>query len=890
MSTQPRWTRMWELFHGAAERDAAARQAWLARECGDDTALQHEVLRLLQSHEAAADSLEPGERPAAPPLGALRAGDRVGPFVVDGRIGEGGFADVYAAQQHEPVHRRAALKVLKPGMDSRAVLGRFATEQHTLARLQHPGIATMLDAGATADGRPWFALELVDGLPLTRFCDERCLDLLERLRLVQQVCDAVQHAHQKAVLHRDLKPSNILVSEADGRARVKVIDFGIAKVLDAGVAEPHTRTGQFVGTPEYMSPEQLAGEDLDTRSDVWALGVVTYELLAGVRPYRPAPRDAGRRLHEPIATADPPRPSTQADTTPKARDAARRRRCATPRALAQRLRGELDWIVMKALERDRERRYRSPAELGADIERLLRHEPVLAGPPTATYRLKKLVRRHPTAAAATAVLVVALVGFAVHWKLTADTERQLRTDAVAAAQTERELREAAKAAEETERELRKAAVAGQKAAQENLRIAEKVNEFFAREVLSAADPRRTANRAITVREALDAAATKAGATFASEPLLEAAVRQTIGDTYRSLGEFALALPQADRAVELFEKTLGGDDTRTLRALSTQATLYGRVGRFEEAAASCRRAFDVRTDTLGPDDPETLRCAINLAVAETAAGRAAEGEALLRATTATLERVRGADHEDTAMAVHHLGSMLSRAGKAAEAEPLLARAIELHGARLDPGHPTLLAAIGERAAVLTQLGRSAEAAPLHKAIADGMRQRLGDDHLETIAARMNLGWAWVENGRFADAEPMMLDGARRIRSLLGDDHKESLAAENNVGSLYGRWQREADAEPHFAFAADGGRRLLPETDWLRGLYLMNHARSLNRTGRPADALPRMREAFAVIHKALGSHPKAIEALIELAIIEDANGNTEEGARLRARLKPREQAGK
>jgi non-specific serine/threonine protein kinase/serine/threonine-protein kinase len=862
MNEQARWARMWELFHGAAELPADARHTWLDGECAGDEGLRHEVLQMRLSHDAADDFLEPAV--AAPPGSprGVATGDRVGPWLVGTHLGEGGFADVWAAEQHEPVQRRAALKVLKPGMDSRAVLTRFAAERDTLARLQHPGIATVLDAGSTADGRPWFAMELVDGAPLTKFCDGRRLDLADRLRLLRQVCDAVQHAHQKAVLHRDLKPSNILVADADGAPRVKVIDFGIAKVLGNDPGGQRTQTGQLVGTPDYMSPEQLAGDDLDTRSDVYSLGVVAYELLAGVRPFQRQRRDGGRRLEDLVLAGELPRPSTQPDTTRHAHELAQQRRCATPRVHAQRLRGELDWIVMKALERERERRYRSPAELGADIERLLRHEPVLAGPPTTAYRLRKLVRRHPAAAAAAAMLLVALIGFAVHWKVTADAERTLRHDAVA----------------------------GQTAAQQNLRIADKVNEFFAREVLAASDPRRTADQAITVREALDAAAAKAGEQFANEPLLEAAVRQTIGETYRSLGELALAVPQADRAVELFERTLGRDDTRTLRAVSMQATLYGRVGRFEEAVASCRRAHEARVATLGPDDPETLRCAVNLAAAQAAAGRAADGEQLLRATIASLERVAGADHADTAMAIHHLGSLLSRAGKPTDAEPLLARAVALHRRTLEPDHPTTLAALGERAAVLTQIGRAEEAAAMHEEVAAGMQRRLGDDHLETIAARMNLAWSWVQGGRFADAEPVMLDGAARTRRLLGDDHKQSLAAENHVGSMYAQWRREADAEPHYAFAADGARKLMPETEWLRGMYLMNHARSLNRTNRPADALPRMREAFAIIHKALGSHPKAIEALIELAIIEDSNGNTEEGARLRARLKPRPEPAK
>jgi non-specific serine/threonine protein kinase/serine/threonine-protein kinase len=859
MTAGERWTRMWDLFHAAAELADDARRPWLEHETGGDEALVREVLQLLGSHAAAGTFLEPA---ATAPAGLAASGitplgDCIGPYRVKERIGEGGFAEVWAAEQLQPVQRPVALKVLKAGMDSQSVVQRFAAEQRTLARLQHPGIATVFDAGTTPDGRPFLAMELVHGVPLLRYCDEHRLGLPARLSLLQQVCEAVHHAHQKAVVHRDLKPSNILVTDVDGHPRVKVIDFGIAKLLD-GQAD-FTRSGLFVGTPEYMSPEQAAGEDLDTRSDVHALGIVLYELLVGVRPFQARAGDlAGAlQMQRLLLAAEPARPSQQVTASVDAGAVARARQIATPQALAGRLRGELDWIVLKALERDRTRRYASPADLAADLGRHLRHEPVLAGPPSAVYRLRKFVRRHPTAVAGAIALALALPAFGLHLVAVAATERSLRQDADA----------------------------GRQAAESSLRVANGVNEFFAREILAATNPARTTDRAITVREALDAAAAVVGERFATEPLLEAAIRQTIGDTYRSLGEFELALPHAERAVDLWVRTVGQADSRALAASTMLANLYSRTGRLEDAVAIHRRAFEERRRVFGPDHLETLRCAINLGAAECSAGRPKEGEPLLRAVIADLERVAGADAEETILAVQHLASAMMRLERHEEAVQLLERALERHRRVLDPGHPVTLAAKGDLARALTHLGRTAEAEPLLLEIVDGMERRLGADHVESVFARMNLGWYYVECQRIAEAEPILLAGARRVRELLGDDHPQSFSAASHVGSLYSLSQREALAEPYYAFAADGGVRVLPETDWTRGFYLLNHGRTLHRIGRSQDALPRLREAFRILHAVLGTHARSIEALFELATVEEATGNTEAAAALRARLKPR-----
>ena len=444
-----------EIFAEAVLVPPADRAAFLERGCAGDAGLRQRIEALLVAHESAGPFMaapresNPADRdPASSSRDPVdRPGTRIGRYKLLQQIGEGGCGVVWMAEQEEPVRRRVALKVIKLGMDTKAVIARFDAERQALALMDHPNIARVFDAGATESGRPFFVMELVPGVPITKYCDQHNLSTAARLGLFAQVCHAVQHAHQKGIIHRDLKPSNILVTLHDGEPMPKVIDFGIAKATQGRLTDHTLFTAfeQFIGTPAYMSPEQaeMAGMDIDTRSDIYSLGVLLYELLTGRPPFDPksllqAGLDEIRRI---IREVEPPKPSTRLTTlTDSDRDSIARQRGIAPGQLPLLLRGDLDWIVMKALEKNRSRRYETASGLALDIQRHLQHEPVFARPPTALYRLSRLIRRNRlvfSAAAAVALTLVAGTIFSTLQALRARRAEQVAAVERATAQEER---------------------------------------------------------------------------------------------------------------------------------------------------------------------------------------------------------------------------------------------------------------------------------------------------------------------------------------------------------------------------------------------------------------------------------------------------------------------
>jgi serine/threonine protein kinase len=507
-------------------------------------------------------------------IGAEGPGAQIGPYKLVSILGEGGYGIVYLADQHEPVRRRVALKVIKPGMDSRQVIARFEAERQALALLDHPNVAHVHEAGTTAGGRPYFAMEYVKGVSIVEHCDRHRLSINDRLELFLQVCDAVQHAHQKGIIHRDLKPSNILVSFENERAVPKVIDFGIAKAISQPLTDRtlYTERGQLVGTLEYMSPEQaeMTGQDIDTRSDIYSLGVVLYELLTGVLPFESETLRQGspEHLRQVIREQDPKTPSTRVSRLTR-EDGTRiaQQRRAEAGALRRRLRGDLDWITLKAMEKDRTHRYSSASELAADIRRHLDDEPVLAGPPGTLYRVRKCLRRHQAlTTGAAAVLLVLLAGMAGIVAFALKAEHQART-------------------------------------------AQAVTDFLGQDLLGSVALQQAMSQQVTVRAMLDTAGERLKGRFTDEPLVEASIRQYLGQTYIELGDYAQAESHLKRAGDLRRRALGDKDPLTLDSMSQLGRLYFLRGRYREAEPVLARALEFRRRVLGPDHVATLETGV-----------------------------------------------------------------------------------------------------------------------------------------------------------------------------------------------------------------------------------------------------------------------------------------
>ncbi|MFI5401677.1 MAG: serine/threonine protein kinase [Planctomycetota bacterium] len=567
-----------EIFQEALEKPLPERKAFLDGACTSPV-LRQRVDALLAAYDGLGDFLS---SPTAANVAEAGPGTMVGPYKLLQQIGEGGFGVVYMAEQTRPVRRKVALKIVRLGMDTRQVIARFEAERQALALMDHPNIAKVLDAGATETGRPYFVMELVKGIPITEYCDQAHLDTGARLDLFQKVCHAVQHAHQKGIIHRDLKPSNILVTLHDGNPVPKVIDFGIAKATDRRLTEKtlFTEFRQMIGTPEYMAPEQaeLSGLDIDTRADVYSLGVLLYELLTGTKPF-----DLGTLLDKgydeilrTIREVDPPRPSTRVSTMGNALVTVAAKRQTPPRLLGRILRGDLDWIVMKALEKDRSRRYETASSLAADIGRYLLDEAVLASPPGALYRVGKYVRRHRVGVAAAAAVFAALVvsgGLAYLGMREAETV----TKVARGAEAER-IRHRDDAREMRERELaqRRRAEAG---AEEARRETARANAVLGlvNEMLGSADPHRARGAGYTVRQLLDDFGKSLGDRQEGQPEVDTAVRLTMVRAY-----LGLSLP--DRAEPLLLRTWAQlEPAYRGEVVERIAKLYEASGRPEKAA-------------------------------------------------------------------------------------------------------------------------------------------------------------------------------------------------------------------------------------------------------------------------------------------------------------------
>jgi serine/threonine protein kinase/tetratricopeptide (TPR) repeat protein len=778
---------------------------------------------------------------SAPQAARAPTGEGIG-TVIAGRytlvevIGEGGMGSVYLASQTEPVRRQVALKLIKTGMDSRGVLARFDAERQALALMDHPNIARIYDGGVTAARQPFFVMELVKGVPLTQYCDQRRLTITARLELFVAVCQAVQHAHQKGIIHRDLKPGNVLVTEVDGRATPKVIDFGVAKATEVKLTDMSLAdVGAIVGTPAYMSPEQAdpSSMDIDTRTDVYALGVMLYELLTGSPPIdaRQFQRGAILEMLRMVREVDPPRPSTKLSTAEALPNIAANR-SIEPARLARLLQGELDWVVMKALEKDRTRRYETANGFARDIQRYLADEVVEARPPSRGYRLKKFVKRNKIQVIAASLVFVTLVGGIIGTSLgMASARRAEKAEAKQRGIADNQ-RDKAIAAE------RQTALERDRALAAEVRT-KTINDFLMNDLLIQAEPANNAvEDKVTLVEVLDRAAQKVGTRFAAQPELEWALRNTIArtyhglaswekaetqrkamldaarkrdpqsvETYVSLGALAHILHHRGRrdaevqemsqeAAKGLERALGPDHPDTLAALRNIALAYKDAGRHPEALALFERVRDARIAELGPDHPEILSLLGNIAEAYQHTGKLPEAIALL-------ERVRdgeiaklGPDHPTTLVRLDQLASAYYYVGKIPEAIALLERVRDAQIAKLGPDHTATLTTLHNLARAYQAAGRLPEAIALFERVRDAQIATLGPDHPYTLMMINDLAQAYWQSKQLDKSVPMFEDLVKRVEAKFGREHPMTRQIVYNLGINYRDAGRIKEAIPLF----------------------------------------------------------------------------------------------
>ena len=714
------------IFNEALGRPAGAqRSAFLDDACGDDAALRARVERLVAAHEQAGSFLESLHPAALAETCAEvneRPGAQVGPYKLLEQIGEGGMGVVFMAEQQRPVRRRVALKIIKAGMDTRQVIARFEAERQALAMMDHPNIARVLDAGSTEPGRPYVVMELVRGTPVTDYCDQHHLDARQRLGLFVQVCQAVQHAHQKGIIHRDLKPSNVLVSVADDGTPVpKVIDFGIAKATGGLRLSDHTLFTEFrqlIGTPLYMSPEQAETSallDVDTRSDVYALGVLLYELLTGTTPFdkqrlAKAAYDEVRRI---IREEEPPRPSLRLSTLAAERlSTVSTQRHTDPKKLGQLVRGELDWIVMKALEKDRNRRYETANGLAKDVQRYLNDEPVSACPPTTAYRFQKVLRRHKKKAAILGALAAVLVLGAV------GTSVGMVRAHIALGR--------AQAAEKLAQERKTEAEKARERAERKAAVTDTVNGFM-RGVLLSAQP-DSFRRAADVRlvDVLEGSANAMRTSFKDQPESEAQVRATLGDTYRALGLNAAAEEQLTQAHAAAVKAEGEESELAIGIASQLIFVWKNLGR-GDAAALARKTHEIAERKLGPSHALT----VNLEQLVASTHQRPEDAATLYREVIRKAKERGASNEQLTSFRHNYAHVLFGQGKLEEAEEVQKEVIK--AVDEDPHLNVVNAGRARRlyAEILRARGKNAEAKALYEKALAFQQEKLGRTHSDTV---------------------------------------------------------------------------------------------------------------------------------------------------------------
>jgi len=861
--TAEHWDRVKDLLHQAMQLAPEQRARFLDEACASETALRAEVESLLLADESLQSSfmessLLPAGLGTAPDrlLGALEAGQIFAQrFQLVRRLGEGGMGLVWLAEQTSPVRRLVALKLIKAGMYDEAVVQRFQSERQSLAIMDHPAIAKVFDAGTTPQGQPYFVMEYVSGLPIIEYCDQRRLKIPDRLELFARVCEGVQHAHQKAIIHRDLKPANILVMEVDGKPVLRIIDFGLAKATTPQLADDtvFTQLGHFMGTPGYMSPEQAdpTVKDIDTRTDVYSLGAVLYVLLTGAQPFESKERrkqpldELLRKLRE----EEPPRPSTKVSTNPDTTSTADARG-TEPRQLLSLLRGDLDWITMKALARDRARRYAAPSELAADIRRCLRHEPVEARPASAGYRLRTYVRRHRVAVSVVAGLVLLLAAFSVVQAL------QLRR---ITQERDRATRERDRASHERDRATR-------------------ITDFMTG-MFKVSDPSEARGNSVTAREILDRASNDAETGLAKDPEVQSQMMQVMAQTYLNLGLNARAHNLAKRALDARLRLLGPDDPKTLESMAQFGWILNREGKYVEAEKMERQALDGERRIFGPEDPLTIETMANMSFIVQGPGHFEEGEKLARETIDVATRRLGPESAPVLRSMSNLGAALWNQGRYAETEQEFRQLVDADRRVSGPDHPDTLKTMSVLALAIQSQGRLAEAEQMYREVLAAQQRVLGPDHPSTVGTMFNLAGLLCMEGRQADAEKLARETLAIQLRVLGPENPYTLMNKSNLADVLLDEGHVREAEKlHREVLETMVRTLGPEhPSALRARS--NLATALIAEGRYPEAESNAREAFEGLDRTMGSqHPYTLGALQQLGTAMAHNHRYPEASKL------------
>jgi serine/threonine protein kinase/tetratricopeptide (TPR) repeat protein len=758
----------------------------------------------------------------------------VGPYHLLEKIGEGGMGEVWVAEQHKPIHRRVAVKLVKPGMDTAQVMARFESERQALAAMDHPAIAKIFDAGATEQGRPYFVMEYVKGIPITAYCDQNHLTTQERLRLLMHVCEGVQHAHQKAIIHRDLKPSNVLIAIEDGKPVPKIIDFGVAKATAQSLTERtiYTELGMMIGTPEYMSPEQaeMSGQNIDTRTDVYSLGAILYELLVGALPFDPKElRRAGfDEIRRKIREEQPPKPSTRLSTMGEGSTVSAQNRRTEPPTLVRQIRGDLDWITMKALEKDRTRRYGSPSELAADIERFLYHQPIIARPPSTLYKAMRFVRRHRVGVGAAATLTLLLIVFS----------------AVTAIQAKRVARERDKANQEAE-------------------ASRQVTDFLTG-LFRVSDPSEARGNSITAREILDKGADKIGRELAAQPRIQGRLMSTMGRVYQSLGLYQRAAQLLEKALDIARSNLGGEHPDVAKYELALAWLYRFQGRGKEAIPLCRSALAILEKTPDTAPTDVARALHIMAVLLRDKGDYEEARTLFEKSRAIYEKALGPEDVQVAYSYYHQGWLFKLMGNLAEAKQSYERALSIMEKTLPPDHPDLAWCLNDLSVVYENMGDYDSSRQLLERSLATKEKVYGPDHPALAATLKNLGVVLWRMGKYDQAKLLYERALAIEEKALGPDHAEVAGTLNNLALLAQDTGNYAEAQRLYERSLALKQKIYGPEHAEVAISLINFAELFGKMGDYGRAIALSKRSLAVFEKVFGAeHAEVAYVLRSLA---------------------------